>query len=45
MNEMTRKFPKITDEGLEDLRKRVGVKIERTVEPWCYEATRAVVGP
>ena len=40
MNEMTRKFPKITDEGLEDLRKRVGVKIEKTVEPWCYEATR-----
>ena len=40
MNDMTRKFPKITDEGLEDLRKRVGVKIERTVEPWCYEAPR-----
>jgi hypothetical protein len=40
MNEMTRKFPKITEEGLDDLRKRIGVKIEKTVEPWCYEATR-----
>ena len=34
------KFPKITEEGLEDLRKRIGVKIENTVEPWNYEATR-----
>ncbi|WP_169567557.1 FAS1-like dehydratase domain-containing protein [Sneathiella limimaris] len=33
-------FPKITEKGLEDLRKRIGVKIEKTVEPWCYEATR-----
>lgn len=41
MNDMTqRKFPKITEEGLDDLRQRVGVKIEKTVEPWCYEATR-----
>ena len=36
----TNKFPKITEEGLEDLRKRIGVKIENTVEPWNYEATR-----
>ena len=34
------KFPKITEQGLEDLRKRIGVKIENTVEPWNYEATR-----
>jgi len=34
------RFPKITEEGLEDLRKRIGVKIENTVEPWNYEATR-----
>lgn len=33
-------FPKITEEGLEALRRRIGVKIEKTVEPWCYEATR-----
>lgn len=35
-----RRFPKITPEGLADLRSRIGVKIEKTVEPWCYEATR-----
>ena len=41
MNDMTqRQFPKITQEGLDDLSKRIGVKIENTVEPWCYEATR-----
>lgn len=37
------KFPKITEEGLEDLRKRIGVKIENTVEPWNYEATRDAI--
>ena len=35
-----REFPKITREGLDDLRKRIGVKIGVTAEPWCYEATR-----
>ena len=41
MNEVLhRKFSKITPEALDDLRKRIGVKIENTVEPWCYEATR-----
>jgi len=34
------KFAKITEQGLEDLRRRIGVKIGETVEPWCYEATR-----
>ncbi len=34
------KFPKITEDGLAALRRRIGVKIENTVEPWCYEATR-----
>lgn len=38
INERT--FPKITDSGLEDLRRRIGVKIGHTVEPWCHEATR-----
>ena len=33
-------FPKITEEGLDDLRQRIGVKIGVTAEPWCYEATR-----
>ena len=37
---MKREFIGITDEALEELRKRIGVKIEDTVEPWCYEATR-----
>jgi len=34
------KFPKITEEGLDELRKRIGVTIGVTAEPWCYEATR-----
>lgn len=35
-----RSFPKITEQGLDDLRRRIGVKIGATAEPWCYEATR-----
>ena len=34
------RFPKITEQGLADIRSRIGVKIENTVEPWNYEATR-----
>lgn len=34
------KFPKITEEGLAELRQRIGIKISDSVEPWCYEATR-----
>lgn len=37
------KFPKITEQGLDDLRSRIGVKIENTVEPWNYEATRDAI--
>ncbi len=37
---MERSFPKITENGLDELRKRIGVKIGVTAEPWCYEATR-----
>jgi len=33
-------FPKITEAGLDELRRRIGVKIEQQAEPWCYEATR-----
>jgi acyl dehydratase len=34
------RFPKITEAGLEDLRRRIGVKITDTLEPWCHEASR-----
>src|SRR6185369_5197484 len=37
---MERSFPKITEEGLDALRQRIGVKIGQTAEPWCHEATR-----
>mgnify|MGYP003345933833 CR=1 FL=1 len=40
MSKMERSFPKITDEGLDALRARIGVKIGQTAEPWCHEATR-----
>jgi acyl dehydratase len=40
MEETTNRFPKITEAGLDDLRKRIGIKITDTVEPWNYEATR-----
>jgi acyl dehydratase len=33
-------FPKITEEGLAELRERIGEPIEDTLEPWCHEATR-----
>src|SRR5947209_2325632 len=33
-------FPKITEQGLDDLRRRIGVPITDTLEPWCHEATR-----
>lgn len=35
-----RRFARITDEALDDLRARINVPIENTAEPWCYEATR-----
>lgn len=35
-----RSFPKITESGLDELRQRIGQKIENTLEPWCHEATR-----
>ena len=38
-----RRFPKITEEALDDLRKRIGVPITDTVEPWNYEATRDAI--
>ncbi|HEY3835743.1 MAG TPA: MaoC family dehydratase N-terminal domain-containing protein [Bryobacteraceae bacterium] len=35
-----RYFPSITDQALDALRSRIGMRIENTLEPWCYEATR-----
>ena len=34
------RFPKITDAALDQLRTRIGVPIEDSLEPWCHEATR-----
>src|SRR5262249_18309783 len=30
----------ITEKGMSDLRKLVGVPVQDSLEPWCYEATR-----
>jgi acyl dehydratase len=35
-----REFPSITDEALAALKTRIGLPIEDSLEPWCYEATR-----
>ena len=40
---MTAKFPKITEQGLAELRERIGVKITNTIEPWNHEATRDAI--
>ena len=37
------RFPKITEQGLEELRERIGVRITDTVEPWNHEATRDAI--
>ncbi|NND69552.1 MAG: acyl dehydratase [Halioglobus sp.] len=37
------KFPTITEKGLDDLRKRIGVPITDSVEPWNYEASRDAI--
>jgi acyl dehydratase len=39
-NSTAKLFPKITDQDLAELRRRIGEPIENTLEPWCYEATR-----
>lgn len=33
-------FPTITDDGLNALKRRLGVEIVGSLEPWCHEATR-----
>lgn len=40
MDMKVRNFPRITDQGIEDLSRRINVKITNTIEPWCHEATR-----
>ncbi|MGE0766445.1 MAG: MaoC family dehydratase N-terminal domain-containing protein [Hyphomicrobiaceae bacterium] len=40
MTKTEQHFPKITEQALSDLRKRIGVPISDTLEPWCHEATR-----
>lgn len=43
MTDTKRLFPRITDQGLDALRQRIGVPIENTLEPWCHEATRDAI--
>jgi hypothetical protein len=40
MSTLPNRFSLITDPALASLRSLVGVPIEDTIEPWCYEATR-----
>src|SRR4249920_153853 len=40
MIETQQRFSLITEEGLAGLRQLIGVPIEDSLEPWCYEATR-----
>jgi acyl dehydratase len=40
MAETSQRFSLITEEGLTALRELIGVPIEDSLEPWCYEATR-----
>ena len=37
---INRLFAQITERGLDQLRERIGVRIENSLEPWCHEATR-----
>jgi acyl dehydratase len=40
MAETQPRFSLITEKGLDSLRALIGVPIEDSLEPWCYEATR-----
>src|ERR1700692_2756043 len=40
MPEPQQRFSLITDKSLAELRTLIGVPIEDSLEPWCYEATR-----
>ncbi len=39
-DDIDRQFARITERGLDQLRERIGVRIENSLEPWCHEATR-----
>jgi acyl dehydratase len=43
ITKMEQYFPSITDEAVEELRKRIGKRIERTVEPWVREVTEDAI--
>lgn len=43
VEERTEHFPRIRDEELDALRKRIGIPIERTLEPWVSEASRDAI--
>ena len=38
-------FPRITEQGLDDLKRRINVLIAQEPEPWCFEATRDNLRP
>ena len=40
MPETQQRFSLITERSLGELRNLIGVPIEESLEPWCYEATR-----
>ena len=39
-DDIARQFAQITERGLDQLRERIGVRIENSLEAWCHEATR-----
>ncbi len=41
--DLNRQFNGITEPALESLRKRIGVPITDSLEPWCHEAARDVI--
>jgi len=42
-DDSARQFPRITEPALDALRRRIGVRIENTLEPWCHEASRDAI--
>ena len=43
LSEGERRFAVITDDGVDRLRRLIGVKITDSLEPWCYEASRDAI--
>ncbi|HJL60459.1 MAG TPA: MaoC family dehydratase N-terminal domain-containing protein [Pseudomonadales bacterium] len=43
IDDLPRQFNGITEPALEALRKRIGVPIKDSLEPWCHEASRDVI--